>query len=73
VFSINTLFVSEYNVSRVSSRCSRVVGTRCHASFARVGRAVLRVVTHRVHASRVLFTRVAYNHLFNLTTIRIED
>jgi hypothetical protein len=31
------------------------------------------VVTRRVRASRVSFTRVAYNHLFNQTTIRIED
>jgi hypothetical protein len=44
LFIINRLFVSDYRVSRASSRYPRVVRTRCHTSFARVTRAVPHVV-----------------------------
>jgi hypothetical protein len=44
LFIINRLFVSDYRVSRASSRYPRVVHTRCYASFARVTRAVPHVV-----------------------------
>jgi hypothetical protein len=59
LFIINRLFVSDYRVSRASSRCPRVVRTRCHASFARVTRAVPHVVAcwfaRRSRCTRALF------------------
>jgi hypothetical protein len=44
LFIINRLFVSDYRVSRASSRYPRVVRMCCHASFTRVTRAVPHVV-----------------------------
>jgi hypothetical protein len=79
------LFVSDYSVSRASSRCPRAVRTRCHASFARavpramacwVARAVLRASPHVIFVCRTCGScaspRVvrALSHVCRATSVR---